>query len=31
MEMPIVSINNLKQKGYIECENCGRIIYFDEK
>jgi len=31
MEMPIVSINNLKQKGYIECENCGRIIYFEEK
>lgn len=32
MEMPIAAINALKQKGFIECENCGRIIYFhDEK
>lgn len=31
MEVSIIATNNLKQKGYIECENCGRIIYFDEK
>lgn len=31
MEMPIVLANTLKQKGYLECENCGRIIYFEEK
>ena len=27
MELPSASLERLKNKGFLECEHCGRIIY----
>ncbi len=31
MEIPSASLEKLKKDGFLECEHCRRIIYFDEK
>ncbi len=31
MELPSASLQKLKENGFLECEHCRRIIYFDGK
>ena len=31
MELPSANLGKLKQNGFLECENCRRIIYYEDK